>query len=224
MSTTKNFFQRVSEAQIKLKAPKNQRNSFGNYNYRSCEDILEAVKPILNEAGLVLNLSDEVVFVGERYYVKATATIFDTESDNLLVSTAYAREADTKKGMDDSQITGTASSYARKYALNGLMNIDDTKDADTDEHENTKRNYEKKAAEKKAETPKPAEKTAETKSAIPKCENPECGNRIFPIKKSNGETMSVSDVVEYSKEHYGGKIYCESCMKAKSKAKGEANK
>lgn len=215
MSTTKNFFQRVSEAQIKLKAPKNQRNSFGNYNYRSCEDILEAVKPILNEAGLVLNLSDEVVFVGERYYVKATATIFDTESDNLLVSTAYAREAGEKKGMDSSQVTGMASSYARKYALNGLMNIDDTKDADTDEHENTKRNYEKKAA---------AQKPAETKSAIPKCENPECGNRIFPIKTSNGETMSVSDVVEYSKEHFGGKIYCESCMKAKSKAKGEANK
>ena len=128
------FYKRVSKAQNELKAPKNQRNSFGNYNYRSCEDILEAAKPICQKHGLMLNLSDKVVCVGERYYVEATATLFDTESELYIFSMAYARESETKKGMDDSQITGTASSYARKYALNGLFNIDDTKDADTNEY------------------------------------------------------------------------------------------
>lgn len=128
------FYKRVSEAQAELKAPKNQRNNFGNYNYRSCEDILEAAKPICKKYGLMLNLSDKIVCVGERYYVEATATIYDTESDAYVFSMASARESETKKGMDDSQITGTASSYARKYALNGLFNIDDTKDADTNEY------------------------------------------------------------------------------------------
>lgn len=118
--------------QQKLKAPKNQRNNFGNYNYRSCEDILEAVKPLLEQEKAALVISDELVQIGERYYVKATVRF--TQGDNIIESTAYAREAETKKGMDDSQITGTASSYARKYALNGLFLIDDTKDADTDEY------------------------------------------------------------------------------------------
>ena len=110
-----------------LKAPKGQKNSFGNYKYRSCEDILEAVKPLLGET--VLTLTDDMVEVAGRIYVKATATL-STESDKVSVS-AFARESETKKGMDDSQITGSASSYARKYALNGLFCIDDTKDADT---------------------------------------------------------------------------------------------
>lgn len=118
--------------QSELKAPKNQRNNFGNYNYRSCEDILEAVKPLLKKYECQLTLSDELVMVGDRYYVKATACFTDGEKETI--ATAYAREAEIKKGMDDSQITGTASSYARKYALNGLFLIDDTKDADTDEH------------------------------------------------------------------------------------------
>lgn len=118
--------------QQRLKAPKNQRNSFGNYNYRSCEDILEAVKPLLEQEDATLTLSDELVQVGDRYYVKATARFMHGES--TIETTAFAREAETKKGMDDSQITGTASSYSRKYALNGLFLIDDTKDADTDEY------------------------------------------------------------------------------------------
>lgn len=126
--------------QAELKAPKNQRNNFGNYNYRSCEDILEAVKPLLKKYECQLTLSDELVNVGERYYVKATARFVD--GDKETVSTAYARESETKKGMDDSQITGTASSYARKYALNGLFLIDDTKDADTDEHTKLQRSAE----------------------------------------------------------------------------------
>lgn len=120
--------------QHKLKAPKGRRNSFGNYNYRSCEDILEAVKPLLAEEECTLTLSDDMVAIGERIYVKAVATI--RKGDESVTVTAYAREAESKKGMDSSQITGTASSYARKYALNGLFLIDDTKDADTDEYAN----------------------------------------------------------------------------------------
>ena len=116
--------------QAKLKAPKGQFNKFGGYSYRSCEDILEAVKPLLAEEGLTLTLRDEVVEVGGWHYVKATAAIRVLMGDAIEV-TAYAREAETKKGMDASQITGTASSYARKYALNGLFLIDDTKDDDT---------------------------------------------------------------------------------------------
>jgi gp40 len=119
----------------KLKAPKNQKNNFGGYKYRSCEDILEAVKPLLNKEGLRLKISDEICEIGDRIYVKATATI--TDGENSESNTAFAREALTKKGMDESQITGTASSYARKYALNGLLCIDDTKDADTDEFQQT---------------------------------------------------------------------------------------
>ena len=118
--------------QQKLKAPKGQRNTFGNYNYRSAEDILEAVKPLLAENNCVLTISDELVHLGERYYIKATATL-ESDTKRVFVS-AYAREAESKKGMDESQVTGTASSYARKYALNGLFCIDDTKDADTDEY------------------------------------------------------------------------------------------
>lgn len=113
--------------QKELKAPKGQLNKFGNYNYRSCEDIVEAVKPLLGT--LTLTISDEVVNIGTRYYVKATATLSDGES-NISVS-AFARESEEKKGMDSAQITGACSSYARKYALNGLFAIDDTKDADT---------------------------------------------------------------------------------------------
>ena len=129
-----NLTQRLLNAQSELKAPKGQYNNFGKYKYRSAEDILEAVKPINAKHGVLLTITDDPVLVGDWHYIKATATITDgTES---IVVTAYARESLNKKGMDDSQITGTASSYARKYALNGLYLIDDTKDADTDEYRN----------------------------------------------------------------------------------------
>lgn len=118
--------------QKELKVPKSQRNTFGNYNYRNCEDILEAVKPLLAKHECVLTLSDSIEAVGSRYYVKVTARV--TDGKDSIEVTAYAREAESKKGMDDSQITGSTSSYARKYALNGLFAIDDTKDADTDEY------------------------------------------------------------------------------------------
>jgi len=119
--------ERLAIIQSDLKAPKNQYNNFGKYNYRSCEDILEGVKPLLK--GLVLTLSDKMESVGDRVYVTAIAKI--TDGENSIEVSASAREAINKKGMDDSQITGTASSYARKYALNGLFCIDDTKDSDS---------------------------------------------------------------------------------------------
>lgn len=115
--------------QTRLNAPKNQRNSFGNYNYRSCEDILEALKPLLKEKNCTLTISDDIVQVADRIYVKATATL-TTPTGQSFSTTAFAREAISKKGMDDSQVTGATSSYARKYALNGLFCIDDNKDAD----------------------------------------------------------------------------------------------
>ena len=136
-----NIYEKLSNIQNELKCNKNQFNKFGGYKYRSCEDILEAVKPICKNNKTTLVISDTLENIGDRYYIKATATLYDIENEaqeigigNAFISnTAYAREEESKKGMDGSQITGTASSYARKYALNGLFNIDDTKDADTDE-------------------------------------------------------------------------------------------
>lgn len=122
---------KLVEVQNKLKAPKNQFNKFGNYAYRNCEDILEALKPILSEVKAVVNISDEVVLVGERYYIKATVKFIDAETSEVVEASAMAREEENKKGMDSSQLTGSTSSYARKYALNGLFAIDDTKDSDT---------------------------------------------------------------------------------------------
>jgi hypothetical protein len=121
--------------QAELKVPKNQTNAFGKYKYRSAEDIIEAVKPILNKYGTALVISDEVVQVGDRIYIKATATLLDN-TDNHISVNGWAREEEVKKGMDAAQISGAASSYARKYALNGLFAIDDTKDADaTNQHQ-----------------------------------------------------------------------------------------
>lgn len=136
----------LAQIQSELKAPKGQRNNFGKYNYRSCEDILEAVKPLLKELGLVILITDDIVQIGERYYVRATATIYDSEG-SYISNSALAREELKRSGMDASQITGATSSYARKYALNGLFAIDDTKDAD--------------ATNKGQDEPKPAKATAQ---------------------------------------------------------------
>jgi len=135
--------EKLISVQQKLKAPKNQRNNFGGYNYRSCEDILEAVKPILAKEGLLLTISDRMAEVGGRIYVMATAKLED--EDDIVEVTAFAREEEEKKGMDASQITGAASSYARKYALNGLFCIDDTKDADATNTHGKAENCEKPA-------------------------------------------------------------------------------
>lgn len=136
----------LAQIQSELKAPKGQRNTFGKYNYRSCEDILEAVKPLLKERELVILITDDIVQIGERYYVRATATIYDSEG-SYISNSALAREELKRTGMDASQITGATSSYARKYALNGLFAIDDTKDAD--------------ATNKGQDEPKPAKATAQ---------------------------------------------------------------
>lgn len=134
--TASNINAKLMKIQTELKCPKNLYNSFGKYKYRNAEGICEAVKPYLQKYNCTLTLSDEIIAVGERIYVKATATLMDIETDEWRLASAMAREAEEKKGMDDSQITGTASSYARKYALNGLFLLDDTKDADTDEYHN----------------------------------------------------------------------------------------
>jgi len=133
-----NIYKKLLQVQSKLKAPKGQRNKFGNYNYRSCEDILEAVKPLLKEFGLVQVIQDSIKCIDGWHYVQSHIILFDADSDpnkgvNCLESTGMAREPETKKGMDAAQITGATSSYARKYALNGLYAIDDTKDADSTE-------------------------------------------------------------------------------------------
>lgn len=142
---------KLMNIQQELKAPKGQYNSFGKYAYRSCEDILEAVKPLLKKEKVVLTISDELQYIGNRYYIKATATLIDTESEATISNSAYAREEEAKKGMDGSQITGASSSYARKYALNGLFGIDDNKDSDTTNIQSKEEKEDKKASPKQIE-------------------------------------------------------------------------
>lgn len=133
-----NLAAKLLAVQAALKVPKNQYNSFGKYSYRNAEDIVEAVKPLAKEHGILLTLSDSLDIAGDRVYIKSTAKVINIDAPNEYIEvTAYARESETKKGMDDSQITGAASSYARKYALNGLFAIDDTKDADSNNNEAT---------------------------------------------------------------------------------------
>ena len=148
-------YEKLMNIQNELKAPKGQRNSFGNYNYRSCEDILEAVKPLLAKHQAALTISDTIELIGTRFYVKATAKLVDVVDGTMIENTAYARESESKRGMDDSQLTGATSSYARKYCLNGLFAIDDTKDADTNEYHEQQKKQEAKPA-------KPIEKPAQT--------------------------------------------------------------
>lgn len=154
------LIEKLLAVQAELKAPKGQYNSFGKYKYRSCEDILEAVKPILKKHGASITITDDLEQIGNRIYVKATARFWDADG-GFVDNTAFAREPDTKKGMDESQITGTASSYARKYALNGLLLIDDTKDADTDENRNERENRAKKQKEQ------PKQETVEDRTGEP---------------------------------------------------------
>ena len=147
------LYDKLNFIQSELKAPKSNYNSFGNYNYRSCEDILEAVKPLCKKYRALLTLTDDIVVIADRVYVKAKAILRDLDDYNIAIEVqAFAREPLEKKGMDSSQVTGTASSYARKYALNGLFNIDDTKDADTNEYQ--KQTKDIKKLEKKVDKPK----------------------------------------------------------------------
>ena len=193
------FLKRVGMAQSELKAPKNQYNSFGKYNYRSCEDILEAAKPINKKHGLVLLLTDKPVCIGQRYYIEATARLYDIESEQFIEATASAREADTKKGMDDSQVTGTASSYARKYALNGLYNIDDTKDADTDAYK---------------------KQTATNTTAAPEYKCADCGKPFEAFRDpASGKTFTPAEVFQMAKKRNAdGVSRCADCRKKKAGA------
>lgn len=189
-----NIYGKLAAIQKELKAPKSQYNSFAKYNYRNCEDILEAVKPLCIKNNATLILNDTVREISGRFYVVATATLADQESDGVVEADAYAREPQDKKGMDDSQITGMASSYARKYALNGLFCIDDTKDVDTDEV--------------KRQEQKPGKKGEVI------CES--CG---IPIKgvTCQGVRYSPDDIADKSIDRYGKRL-CWGCMKAANAA------
>lgn len=197
------IYTKLLAIQTQLKAPKGQFNSFGKYKYRNCEDILESVKPLCKANDAVLWLSDELVLIGDRYYIKATATLRDTSGDGEVKSTAYAREEETKKGMDGSQVTGASSSYARKYALNALFDIDDTKDSDT-----TNTGEEK---------PLPPVKDKVDLSAheMVKCEN--CGIVIVPVKDKAGNRISVDELAERSKAA-NGRVICIKCAKEQANA------
>ena len=165
------IYAKLNTIQLNLIAPKNQYNSFGKYNYRSCEDILEGLKPCLQETKTAVTVNDEIVQIGDRYYVKATATLFDCETGESVSNTAYAREEESKKGMDASQVTGATSSYARKYALNGLFCIDDVKDADSRDNrqEEAKKQQKEEQEQKKIENSPISEVKA--KALLARCES-----------------------------------------------------
>lgn len=182
------------EIQTKLKVPKGQRNDFGKYNYRNVEDIQEALKPLLAETKTTIKLSDEIMLVGDRFYVKATATLTNSSGDEATTC-GYAREALSKKGMDESQITGAASSYARKYALNGLLAIDDTKDADSFDNRQQNTNNQTRS--------KPQQKAKSQQSAKP--------NPRQKILKALGDVIKTyqeqkGDVWQFLSEYTGKEI------------------
>lgn len=186
------MYNKLTKLRAELKVPKNQYNKFGGYYYRSCEDILEAVKPLLEKNKLTLLVSDEIVSVDGRFYIKATAKLVDNEKpENYIENVAYAREEESKKGMDSSQVTGTASSYARKYALNGLFLIDDTKDADTDEYVKTT-----------TETPKATEKQLELIQELFENDVEELKEILKKINKTKIAELTVkeaSDIISAKK-------------------------
>ncbi len=173
------IYEKLLRVQLGLKAPKSQWNDFGKYNYRNCEDILEAAKPLLDKEKLLLIIKDELTLIGDRYYIKAVVTLKDLEELIEIEVTAYAREEESKKGMDGSQVTGASSSYARKYALNGLFLIDDTKDSDAT-------NKDDKATVKAPTTKAPTKASGTLSDAQIK--------RLFAIGKSAGyDSATVID-------------------------------
>ena len=189
--------QKLSAVQLALYAPKNQYNSFGKYSYRSCEDILEALKEPLRANNASVIIADTIETVGDRVYVKATAAIYDNESGEHISTTAFAREDETKKGMDGAQITGAASSYARKYALNGLFLIDDNKDADTRPPESNE------PQNNKPTIPPTAHKCAD------------CGAEITKFKRKTGEMVSAEEAYKLTFEKYGVGL-CLNCVKRRT--------
>ena len=186
-----------------MKAPKDMRNNFGNYNYRSCESILEAVKPLLAENSLALTLTDEMIQVGDRIYVRATATVTATSGGESISVDAFAREEESKKGMDASQVTGAASSYARKYALNGLFCIDDNKDSDAT---NTHGKDDKTKPDKKEDDI--IKREGDTEYFI--C--PNCGKPNHAFAKKDGSVMTPREMLDMSMRDFG-KPLCKDCYK-----------
>ena len=181
----------LRKVQSELKAPKGQYNSFGKYSYRSCEDILEAVKPLLDKYEATVSITDDVVLVGDRVYVKATATFVDKDG-KVIQSSAFAREPLARKGMDEAQVTGATSSYARKYALNGLFLIDDNKDADTDENRNESDARSKASG---SDTPK---------SDAPKVQRPNYSEeQLEKMKKWTDGTFTEEELAEFRKRCCG---------------------
>ena len=183
-------YEKLMSIQQELKAPKGQYNAFGKYSYRSCEDIVEAVKPLAGKVKAVLTITDRVELVGERYYIIATATLMDAETGEKISVTSQAREEDSKKGMDAAQVSGAASSYARKYALNGLFAIDDTKDSD--------------ATNTGAATQKP-QRTSPTL-----CKD--CGVEIRIAAKKDGSLWAAKDIAAYSARRFG-RALCPDCQR-----------
>lgn len=196
-----NIFEKLLDVQSELKAPKSQYNSFGKYHYRSAEDIVEAAKPLCKAHGILLTLSDGVELSGDKHYIKATARVVDVADPSGVVEvSAFAREPIDKKGMDDSQITGAASSYARKYALNGLFAIDDTADADSTNDGQTAAKKGTKAAAKPAPAPE-----------VVKC--PKCGRQVLSRADNNGVMHTPEQILQK-----GGGM-CIDCFRAAQQAK-----
>lgn len=212
------IYEKLAAIQLDLKAPKTQYNKFGKYNYRSCEDILEAVKPLCNKHKVLLTLSDQVDDINGRYYVKAYAQLIDMEdSGSNICIIAYAREPESKSGMDASQITGTASSYARKYALNGMFCIDDAKDADTDEYgRQTGKDATKKQPDKQPDKPT----TPAPPPAIVKCRD--CQKTITDVTWANGAKTSAKTMVNKTVQRYGVPLCgdCYTMRRVKEKTDG----
>lgn len=192
-----NVYEKLLAVQTELKAPKSQYNQFGKYNYRSAEDILEAVKPVCKAVGALIYLSDRPHFLEGRHYIETEANFVDVESGEKIRVTAFAREDESKKGMDGAQLSGATSSYARKYALNGLLDVDDCKDPD-----------ELDGIEAKSATFKRA---AEASQEVFFCDA--CGGIVESVKKRDGTMWPVSDMVEYSRLRFEGKTLCAGCMK-----------
>lgn len=186
-TTDINIRQKLACIQTEIKAPKNQHNSFGNYDYRSAEDIQKALKPYEEKYDVATIISDSIEEIGGRVYVKARVTMYDIKTGESISTTAYAREAETKKGMDDAQVTGATSSYARKYALNGLLLLDDTRDVDTDEYQAQKKEAEKKAA---VATSKPK---TEKKATVATSGNAD--------QAANERRQKYQDLIDYCKTH-----------------------
>lgn len=213
-----NLNQKLIEIQKELKAPKSQFNSYGKYNYRSCEDILEAVKPLTTSRGLALILYDKIVNVGDRYYVEGHAKLIDAETGEFVDVPALSRESETKKGMDDSQVTGTASSYARKYALNGLFCIDDSKDADTDAYRNQQNNAPSNQQPKQKQVQQPQQQEQQFVCA-------DCGTPFKPcavkLKDGSAKYMTAEDVYKLSKsKNADGVARCSACMAKNNNQRG----